>query len=107
MVKRMKWIPFVTAVPLVLLAACGQAEPTGNLDQSAQTACDDLAGYLADGAPEDLQETLAAIAELAQESDVESIATAGENLANVTIEGWEPAAEQLSAACESEGWQVG
>lgn len=99
----------VAAVCLAVLglSACGGVKTTGDLDEPAQIACDDLAAYMEDEAEEGREETLKGIADQAKKSELPSIVTGGKSLANVAGEpGWESGgADVLAAACLDHGWE--
>lgn len=105
----MRRIALVLAA-FAMLAACSDDEPVieGDLDASAQSACDELAEYSADDFPEEgREETLASIAEAAQESELELIVTNGGFVENTLGENWsaqEMALDGLAFQCTENGW---
>ena len=109
-VGGMRTLPVIAvSVALFALSACGSdSAPSGNLDQSAQWACDDLANYMADGAPESSREdALSEVVSNALASEVPAIANAGRNLEGlISLEGWESGADVLATACMNEGWEI-
>ncbi|TWJ15537.1 hypothetical protein LX16_1248 [Stackebrandtia albiflava] len=99
----------VMALSVLALSACSGEQPSGELDRYGQSACDDLAGFLDEGAPESERElVLTEVVDNAKSSSVESIATAGGELEGmIKSDGWEAGTDAFTAACEAEGWQAG
>jgi hypothetical protein len=99
------------AVLALALAACGSDEPDveGDLDASAQTACDEVARWSADGYPEDeREEVLATIAEAAADTSIAEIQAPSDELANAaggSATAYEAPVDELAAACVELGWE--
>lgn len=104
----------VAAAAVFALAACGEDEPEtvleGDLDASAQAACDTFARYWADGHPEENRaEVIGEVADLAAESSLEEIQRTAETMMDAIdtdAESFERfAADYFAAACQDAGWE--
>jgi len=98
------------ACAFVALAACSEDEPEteGDLDASAQAACDATAEWSADGYPEDVRdETLQEIADAAAASEVPEIQAPSDEIANAvggSATAYEVPLDELASACLEAGW---
>jgi hypothetical protein len=101
----------VAAALVFALAACSDEEPEveGDLDASAQTACDEVAAWSADGYPEeDRVEVLTSIAAAAGDSSVEEIKAASDEIAAAadgSPTAYEVPLDELASACMDLGWE--
>lgn len=100
----------LAAACLVGVAACSEDEPEteGDLDASAQTACDEVAAWSADGYPEEeREEVLTSIAEAAAESSLPEIKAPSDELAAAatgSATAYEVPLDELASACMDAGW---